>query len=216
MSNSIPTPNQPAANNGFPTDLDHELTRGYAGRLIRYRAWKLAGAGGFSRSDRPDIEQELRIALLERIDKFDPQRGHWNVFACTIVERTIATMFTPRRAAERTRKFEADSLSTLIAAEDQVETMLGQLVTAEEQARLSGRAVRHHVDEVDLAADVATVLASLPPELRDVAERLQSTNPTALARELNIPRRTLRDWMATIREAFERAGFGGEASAPEQ
>lgn len=204
--------NRDAADNGFPTDLNHELTRGYAGRLIRYRAWKLAGTGGFSCSDRPDLEQELRIALIERIDKFDPQRGHWNVFVCTIIERAIASMFTRRRVAERMQAVETESLSSLVAADDQVETMLGQLVTAEQQARVSDRAVRHHVDEVDTVADVETVIASLPPHLREVARRLMTTSPTALARELKVPRRTLRDWIAEIREAFAQAGVGPAAA----
>ena len=163
--------------NGRPADLDHELTKGFAGRRIRFRAWQLACTCGFSGSDRPDIEQDLRMALFERIDRFDPERAHWNVFVYTVIERAIASMFSGRQAVLRMAAFESDSLSTLVATEDNEQTMLAQLVLPEDQARINGRAIRHHEDEVDRAEDVETILDMLPDELRDIAERLM-TNAT--------------------------------------
>lgn len=205
--NQQPTnPSTSESASGVPADLNHELTKGYAGRFIRFRVSQLAGKFGISRSDRADLEQDLRIALLERVDKFDPERGHWNVFVFTIIERTIAAMFTPGKVEQRMTELEFDSLSSLVASGDCSETSLAQLVLPEDQARISGRRVVDHVGEVDRNHDVAILLERLPPDLREIATLLMHKSVAAVARELDIPRATLRRRIKTIRGIFSELG----------
>lgn len=190
-----------------PTDLGRELTKGYAGRRLRYRAFQLAGTCGFSRSDRDDLEQELRIAVMTSIPKFDPERGPWNVFVFTVIERRILNYFDAKLVRQRMTEFEKDSLSTLVSLEDQAETTLSQLVLPDDQSRINGRTVRHHVEEIDRVHDVATILEELPPELRELAELLKETPTAVLAREMELPRRTLRSRLEAIEQAFVENGF---------
>src|SRR5689334_8458675 len=82
-------------------DWDHELSAGFAGNYIRRKARQLIGKTGFTLSDRPDIEQELAIKVVQCISRFDPTRGHWNAFVATVVERHVATILKSRRARKR-------------------------------------------------------------------------------------------------------------------
>ncbi len=200
----------PLNKNGVPTDLGRELTKGYAGRRIRHRAFQVSCCRGFSESDRDDLEQDLRIAIMQSLHMFDPSRGHWNVFVFTIVEREILDRFTPGQIRERTRAMETDSLSTLVAGPDQEETSLAQLVLPEDLSRLNGQPHRHHTATTDLTEDVAVVIDHLPPEQATLAMQLMELSPSELARELKVPRSTLRDAIKELRESFMRWGVDGE------
>ena len=79
--------------------LQHRIVSGFAARAIAWKAQQLAGHNGFSRSEREDIEQELRLHLLRRLAKFDPEIAHWNVFVRTVLERRAASLIAQRRAA---------------------------------------------------------------------------------------------------------------------
>ena len=59
----------------------------------------------------------------------------------------------------------------------------------------------------DLASDVATVIAELSSEDRELCERLQSQPLTEIARELGIARSTLADRLQKLRSQFEQAGL---------
>lgn len=190
-----------------PSDLGHELTKGFTGRRIRFRAFQLAGTCGFSRSDRDDLEQELRLAVMTSIPKYTPERGPWNVFVFTVIERKILNYFDEKKVRQRMTEFEKDSFSTLISLNDQEETTLSQLILPDDQARINGRTVRHHVDETNREHDVATVLEHLPAELREMAELLMEDSPSVVARETRVPRRTLRGRLEAIAQAFVDHGL---------
>ena len=54
-----------------------------------------------------------------------------------------------------------------------------------------------------MAADVATILSDLPPQIADICERLKRDSISVVARDLGIPRSTLRDMLSTVRSRFE-------------
>ena len=61
-------------------DWSQELTHGFAARLIRLKAGKLVGHFGFRSTDMADIEQHLKLRLLERRQRFDASRPPWRAF----------------------------------------------------------------------------------------------------------------------------------------
>lgn len=196
--------------NGLPTDLGLELTKGYAGRRLRFRAFQVSCSQGFSDTDRDDLEQDLRIAIMQSLPQFDPTRGHWNVFVFTIIERRILDLFTSGQIRDRTRAMETESLASLVTLPDQEETSLSQLVLPEDQSRVNGRPYRHHIESTDLASDLSEVLAGLPSDQVELATRLMELTPSELARELQMPRSTLRDMIEELRKSFARWGIDGE------
>lgn len=158
-----------------PPSLEHLVTSGFAARAIGQKARQLAGQRGFSLSEREDIEQELRLHLLRRLAKFDPQVAPWNVFVRTLVERHAATLVMRRRS----------------------------------QLRLADRCPPpSHSAEVDIdaALDTAMLLADLPCRAREICERLKNDTIAEVARQMGLPRSTLRGEITRLRGHFRTVG----------
>jgi len=68
----------------------------YAADLIRHKARQLVGKAGFTEDDRPDLEQELMIDLLQRMRHFNPAKAKKTTFMARIVERHISTILEAR------------------------------------------------------------------------------------------------------------------------
>jgi RNA polymerase sigma-70 factor (ECF subfamily) len=135
----------------------------------------LAGRHGFSISDRDDIEQELRLHLLRRLAKFDPDIAPWNAFVQTLLERHAATLVAQRRRKTRSKP-------------------------------KSRRCEGSHESRIDIALDTATVLAGLPPKTRRLCERLKRDSVAEVARQMGVPRSTLRSRIQRLRERFQMSG----------
>jgi hypothetical protein len=65
------------------------------------------------------------------------------------------------------------------------------------------------VQHAELRADVARVIALLPPDLAAVASLLMSVGVVEVSRRLNLPRVTVYRRIVRIREVFLAAGLHG-------
>jgi RNA polymerase sigma factor (sigma-70 family) len=166
------------------------VLQGFARSIIRRKARLIARCDGFTAQDLRDIEQELRLRLLQSLPQFDPTQAHINVFITTVVERSVAMLIRERWAKKRdssgTRSLDAPSAAPTDVPD-----------------RDSGR----EAERFDLAHDLAEVLAALPAELRDLAERLKVQTVSQAARDLNVPRTTLLRQVERLRRCFEDAGL---------
>jgi transposase-like protein len=82
------------------------------------------------------------------------------------------------------------------------------LLHDKDQDRRLGRERRLSDEELnDLRMDLGAFMAYLPEKYQDILRRRQRQSITEIARDLNIPRSTLNDWMLQIRKLFEDAGF---------
>lgn len=184
-----------------PTPFD-----AFVSRLIRRKSRQLVGRAGFTPSDRPDIEQELARKLLAQTALFDAQQGHWYVFVTTVVERHAASILRNKRAEKRDHRRET-SLNTVVDRDDHGPVLLGDLIGQREYDARRGRFTRDEGEQTELAFDLANVLATLPADVRDLAERLMHASASEIARETDVPRTTLQRRMERIRRAFEDAGL---------
>jgi DNA-directed RNA polymerase specialized sigma24 family protein len=207
----------PPAHSHSP-DLGHELTQGFAGRYIRAKARLLVGKAGIKTSDRPDIEQELALALVERHSRFDPARGHWNAFVATVVERQAIKLLEARHTQKRLAGCRAASLNVSVTGPDGGRVEVSQLVAPKHASAISRNYSRPALDAFDLSSDIATVLAKLPWPVRQVCFRLQHEPMTEVARRLGRSRTALYRRVEQARLAFEHAGLrdflrsGGQAN----
>lgn len=197
-------PEQLAAEKGV--DLGHELTKGFAARFVRRKAKQLIGKAGFTPSDRPELEQELKLGLIRALTRFDPAKRHWNVFVTTVIERRIASILESRRAKKSEFGQNITSLSTPVPGDDDQWTELGRLIPQDQKEGVTGRVTSSFEDQVDLALDVQTVIYRLPDDLRDLCVRLMSASVSQVARDLRVPQSTLNDKVRRLRDAFETAG----------
>jgi DNA-directed RNA polymerase specialized sigma24 family protein len=85
--------------------------------------------------------------------------------------------------------------------------MLAELIGQERYDARRGVSPRSAEELALLVLAVEEALASLPEDLRDLAERLKSRSLSQVARELGVPRSTLQDRVQQLLEAFECAGL---------
>jgi RNA polymerase sigma factor (sigma-70 family) len=177
-------------------DLSCELSHGFAARFIRYKASRLVGRAGFRAADREDLEQDLRLHLVQRFPKFNPQLAHWNAFVVTVVSRHVLTLVAQRRRCKRRLDLATVSLDEMMAgaSEDTEELPVGK---CELPSTLRDSAADH-----DVAIDVHDVVARLPHRSRELCRRLMQESPAEVARKMRVPRTTLRGRILSLRERF--------------
>jgi len=166
--------------------------------IIHRKVRMLIGRAGFREHERQDLEQELVLRLLQSIPLFDAKQAHWNVFVTTVIERAVAQILRDRRAAKRNGGDQVGSLDTFLETEDEGEVRV-LLPIIEDQSTLHERA--------DLSIDIVSVLARLPDDLRDLAQRLQRQSLSQAARDLGVSRSTLQRRLEHLRRHFEEAGL---------
>lgn len=188
-------------------DLEHELTKGFAAQFIRLKVRRLMGRFGLTSSDRRDIEQELKLRLIESFPTFNPEVGHWRPFVVTVTARCISKFLRLRCAQRRGSLVPDESLSSLVPDVTGARVELGSQLEQRHLTARTGGSDRNDQDHFEMRHDVAVVLASLPPDLRRLCKLLKTCNQSEAARKLGIARTTLRDKLEAIRQAFEEAGL---------
>jgi RNA polymerase sigma-70 factor (ECF subfamily) len=162
----------------------------YAAVLIRCKARQLVGKAGFTWDDVEDLEQEMRLDLLERLAKFDPDKAKRTTFVARVVERKISKLFRDRAREKRDYRRECGSLNDSIQ-DGEGETVERAYTMDQDAADICmGRRDRTREDEAMLSFDVALVLSALPQNLRLIAEELMEKTITEAAKSLGRPRST--------------------------
>ena len=180
----------------------------YAVRLIRHKAHQLTGQSGFSDLDREDVEQELMMDLLNRLPNYDPEIAERNTFITRIVNNRVATIIEERTAWRRDYRLNEFSLNENcfdLGPEKPVQRQ--EQVSEDEYILRTGKANLIPNEERDLVIDVNRALEILPPDFRDLCERLKSRTVTEVSRETGMPRSTIYESIRKVRELFREAGL---------
>ena len=180
----------------------------YALELVHHKAWQLVGKAGYTQDDVDDIKQDLIVDLLERLPKFDPAKATYNTFVARLVERKISNLLRDRQAEMRDHRREVCSLNEEIDTGEDEPVQRLTTISQDEQDIRTGKYARPAEERAHLQLDMDSVLDGLTPELRQVAEMLQTKSVSQVARELGIPRRTFREkHLAQLREVFAAKGM---------
>jgi RNA polymerase sigma factor (sigma-70 family) len=177
----------------------------FALRIIRRKGRQLAAKRYFSKSDRPDLEQELTIHLWQALEKFDPEIAHYNAFVTTIVERHAASLIRRRLAKKRNPQREV-SLDALIELSHSEVDEDGNDASDE----LLGEQFWDRGDEQELnqlTDDLDQVLAGLSVSQRMLCERLKFETVSQVAESMSLPRSTLRAAINRLRMRFKAAAM---------
>lgn len=178
-------------------DLSHELTQGFAARFIRYKARRLIGRAGIRPCDQEDLEQDLRLHLVQRFPKYDPNVAHWNAFVVTVISRYVLTLLVQRRRGKRHH-----DLSVLSLDEMALDAAAAGDADRWHERCSAPSAVCDGTSQQDLAIDVRDVISRLPRRSRELCRRLMNESPTEVARQMRVPRTTLRGRIVALREEF--------------
>ncbi len=162
----------------------HPHGNDYASWAAHRAAANLAASRHFNLSDCDDIEQDLIVRLLESWPNFDPVKSSAKTFIATVVRNGVSNLIR-RRQLERRTFVDSNALPV--------------------------EEVPSHEHDVDLQCDVAAVLARLPPEDRDLAERLVDSSARQIAAEDDVSVASVRKRVEQLRSVFEAAGLSLEA-----
>ena len=188
------------------TNKKQYVINDYVEELIHHKARQLIGTAGFTRDDVEDLEQEMRLDLLERLPKFDPNKATYNTFMSRLVERKISNLIRHRTQEIRDFRCEEGSVHDVVECGDKKVECI-ETVTQDEQDFRLGRHIHSTKAHQDLKLDISLVLSTLTPELRKLAELLKTMSITEVARKLGIPRSTLYDRITRLRGIFEDMGL---------
>jgi len=186
------------------TSVRDAVGSNYAGNLIRRKATQLSRQRGFARHEAEDLESELRCKLLAALGEFDAERGHINAFVRTVIETAAAMIARERARIKRGGGMRPVSLDQSLAfRDDHAPTLTSQLTPRDLGRRLGllpkASIPEHRVDEA---------IGTLPPRLQAICRGLMSDSASAVARELGVSRRQIRNGMEAIRDHFREAGLG--------
>jgi RNA polymerase sigma-70 factor (ECF subfamily) len=183
-------------------DRDHLLA--CAGPLIQKKARQLARRRPFAGEEPEDLAQDLMLEVLRRAPRFDPRKTSGERFVRLVVRNAAADLLRRRRAGKRVVR--PLSLSRWVGTADGGSEAAGLVSEADHQARLGTRP-RSAAEHAQLAADVAAVLANLPPAQQELARRLLSQSRAEAARELGVTWSALNAQVRRLREVFTDAGL---------
>ena len=179
----------------------------YAVQLIRYKSGQLAGKAGFRVSDRDDLEQELVFDLWRRLPRYDSARARRNTFIARVVEHKIASLIEAQKAAMRDYRRCRWSLNDRIEEADGRSLEREETIDQDDYMLRTGTRSRPTEELHDLAIDVAALLETLPPELRELCRRLEAETVSEISRATGVPRGTLYESIRKLRKICEEAGL---------
>ena len=183
------------------------ILRPYIRTLIRSKVRQLCRKPRFSRNEQQDLEQDLMLRLLRKIDRYDPARGaSFDTFADRVVHSEIAMILRERKCLKRAGGYRTVSLD--LQYEDEASRSLHDIIGSDQQARRLGLSL--HQSDPELAPAIQCALAALPPWVVEVAKHLQQHTENATAELLGVSRRRIREAKRLIRERFEELGLTPE------
>jgi DNA-directed RNA polymerase specialized sigma24 family protein len=165
------------------------------------------GSYGFVESDRDDLKQEMRLALLEAQPAYQSGRSCWHTFANRIIKARLMDLVRERTSIKRGHgALNAHCNGTCAAQIDE-----GVLIDhpGSDPIDPSGEADLHRAA---LAIDLSQVISRLPAELRRIAERLMQSDPKDAWRELGMKKSTFYEAIARLRVVFAKAGLDPAAN----
>ena len=179
----------------------------FASQLIRQKARQLVRHPGFTKSDRPDIEQELAIELVQKFCQFDPARARETTFIARVIENKVVSLVRTRQAEKRHFRRNGKSLNETISDGEGGSVERAQTVDAANAKRHTGQVPRSDEEVARLKLDIDEVLETLPADLRKLAKMLTEMTEYAASRQLGKSRRQVANDVGRLRERFEDAGL---------
>ena len=179
----------------------------FVSRLIRHKARQLVRHPAFSKADRPDIEQELAIELVQKYRQFDPARARETTFITRVIEHKAVSLVRARQAEKRHFRLSGKSLSETVSDGEGGSVERSQTLGAASARRHTGQAPRQSDEVAQLQLDIDEVLDTLPANLKTLAKMLAEMSEYAVSRQLGTSRRQVAKDVARLRTLFEDVGL---------
>jgi hypothetical protein len=159
----------------------------------------------FARGDgpRPEAAKADFALKAEVVDLF----AQLEAMGDGVITRKISKLIRHRTTGLRDFRCEAFSIDKPAGNDDDAVPVRGDCVLEDINDPAGASQVPREVEASELAEATQRVISGLPRDLRRLCELLQRGTLADAARELGVPRSTLRYQLPRLRELFESAGL---------
>lgn len=167
----------------------------------------MAQSPTFSTWVEDDLEQELKLHLLRKADRYDASKSTPVTFASRLIERKAASMARAERARKRGFGIGRLSLHQMIADRCGENTELLQLVDESAGRCHTGQRRQSENAAAEIRIDVDDARRILSPTLKSLAALLGHIPQFAAGEVLGLSRRQTAAQVAEIRALFHARGL---------
>jgi len=153
-----------------------------------------------------DIRQDLLVDVLQRLPKFNGDRAAAQTFISRVIDNKIADMLEAYHDA-RDNNIVTSSCDDWVLDDDGRWVRRDAVIDVARARAHRGIIPRDDEESSSLAMDVAKVIATLPPELRELCVMLQTMTPMAIAKKTRLARSAVYRRIVDLRVAFRQAGL---------
>jgi RNA polymerase sigma factor (sigma-70 family) len=175
--------------------------------FIRVKARQLCRRSDFSWSDYEDLQQDMRVYLLEKAHLFDPERGTLEAFVTRILRTWVAMQLRYRSREKRRDSFKALSLERTRVECDGDITALGVILVDEDGRRLSRYYTLPETERFELREAVDHAMGNLDPRDQEILTHVAEHGVASASRAFGVSRRQIDNAVSRARTQFEKAGL---------
>jgi RNA polymerase sigma-70 factor (ECF subfamily) len=179
----------------------------YAIRNIECQVRALVGRYGITLDDRDDLIQQLFLEYLERVADFDPERGRYKTFVNCLVRNQVVSLIRARK-----RQFQEVTLCALPPAsvqdpDDETAVARNSELSEDAYRMATGQASRSAAELLDLRLDVNRAVNSMPPQWREIGNRVVAEGVSDVGRALGRSQTRIYQLLWKMRTAFVELGL---------
>jgi RNA polymerase sigma factor (sigma-70 family) len=176
--------------------------------FIRIKACQLCRRCDFSTSDFEDLQQGMRLYLLEKAHLFDPARGNLEAFVTKVLSTWVAMELRYRSRDKRRDSHKVLSLErTMVECEGDI-TMLGNVLLEEDAHRFTQTQPITELEHFELREALEHAMPHVEPQDKAMLIHVAEHGVASAAKAFGVSRRQVDNAMARIRGHFQKAGLG--------
>ncbi|HNO77610.1 MAG TPA: sigma factor [Phycisphaerae bacterium] len=176
--------------------------------LIRIKSLQLCRRSGFCNSDCDDLRQEMRLYLIEKAHRFDPQRGNIEAFVTNALNTWVAMQIRYRNRDKRRESYRAVSLERTPVECDGHVTSLGKVLLEEDGGRHTQTYPASPVELFELRGAIDQAIGTLTSNDQAILAHVSEHGVASAARTFGVSRRQVDNAMERIRDRFTAVGLG--------
>lgn len=163
----------------------------YVVNQVRYHARKLIRHPAIHCMEVEDVEQELMLDYLSRIQAYDPEKAGWKTFVDRILNHKCANLIEEAKAKKRGGDVQEVSLEAWLEGRDGDDDELPDHTCDRTEA-------------IHFAIDLNHAIRALPESLASLLIQLGIYNVSEISRRTGVPRSTLYGSVNELRSALQR------------
>ncbi len=179
--------------------IDPELVK-----IVKGTARRAIGRTGLTKSDLPDIEQELMLAALAALKSMRNGADSKNAFIFRVAHNRLRSILRSRRGKTKKHHVSCLSLNTIIGIDENEYEELISLIDDNHLIRQDFCSWNGCHLDFDLPENLNEAIGGLPENLREFCNELKNKPLKQVRRERKIPLRTAIRNIVRIKEEFKK------------